>query len=296
MATRAYLGLAHVAGGAARTFGPESLQKEQRRDGVPFLLLVLAVVGGVVEWFFRTNAIAQAAHLYTFGGLFGQITVGLPVLMVLLAIWLFRHPASVHDNGRIGVGSAMLVVSAATIAQVVAKNPQPEHLEKLASGGGVAGWLVVTPLEALAGGNPALPAAIAGIVLALSVFVLTKTPPSKLPQRLRDLHAYLFDTGPRAETPPADVAARSRSAVRRPTHPPSTPSATTCTARTSHRRVSRRRAARPGRAAGVVAARQGEGGRARLRHPDHRRRRHLGRPSRRRHDDGPRAPVRGGCR
>ena len=30
MATKAYLGLAHVAGGAARTFGPETLQKEQR--------------------------------------------------------------------------------------------------------------------------------------------------------------------------------------------------------------------------------------------------------------------------
>ncbi|GAA2754500.1 S-DNA-T family DNA segregation ATPase FtsK/SpoIIIE [Amnibacterium kyonggiense] len=205
MATRAYLGLAHVAGGAARTFGPETLQKEQRRDGVPFLLLVLAVVGGVVEWFFRSNAIAQAVHLYTFGGLFGTITVGLPVFMALLALWLFRHPATVHDNGRIGVGSAMLVVSSAAIAQVVAKNPQPEHLQQLAAGGGVAGWLVVTPLEALAGGNPALPAAIAGVVLALSLFVLTKTPPNRLPQRLRDLHAYLFDTG--GQTAAAEPAA-----------------------------------------------------------------------------------------
>ncbi len=208
MATRAYLGLAHVAGGAARTFGPESLQKEQRRDGVPFLLLVLAVVGGAVEWFLRSNAVAQALHLYTFGGLFGQIAVGLPVFMALLALWLFRHPATVHDNGRIGVGAAMLVVSAATIAQVIAGNPQPEHLEQLASGGGVAGWLVVTPLEAIAHGDPALPAALAGVVLALSLFVLTKTPPNRLPQRLRDLHAYLFDTGPKPEEPATAAAAR----------------------------------------------------------------------------------------
>ena len=220
MATRAYLGLAHVAGGAARTFGPESLQKEQRRDGVPFLLVVLAVIGGVVEWFFRSNHIAQAFHLYTFGGLLGTITVGLPVFMALLALWLFRHPATVHDNGRIGVGSAMLVVSAATIAQVVAKNPQPEHLEKLASGGGIAGWLVVTPLEALANGNAALPASIAGVVLVLSLFVLTKTPPNKLPQRLHALHAYLFDTGPKAdETPVEAVPKPKRGAKAEPTVP-----------------------------------------------------------------------------
>src|SRR5438874_860412 len=51
VATRAYLGLAHVAGGAARTFGPEALTREQRRDGVPFLLLILAVLGGAAEWF-----------------------------------------------------------------------------------------------------------------------------------------------------------------------------------------------------------------------------------------------------
>ncbi len=207
VATRAYLGLAHVAGGAARTFGPETLQKEQRRDGVPFLLLLLAVIGGGVEWFLRTNTVAQAVHLYTFGGLLGSITVGLPVFMAILALWLFRHPATVHDNGRIGVGSAMLIVSSSTLAQVIAGNPQPEHLERLAAGGGVAGWLVVTPLEALAGGSAALPAAIAAVVLALSLFVLTKTPPNRLPQRLREAHAYLFDTGSAAEQPAAAAPA-----------------------------------------------------------------------------------------
>ncbi|WP_345479593.1 FtsK/SpoIIIE family DNA translocase [Amnibacterium soli] len=218
VATRAYLGLAHVAGGAARTFGPETLQKEQRRDGVPFLLLLLAVVGGAVEWFFRTNAVAQAVHLYTFGGLLGSITVGLPVFMAVLALWLFRHPATVHDNGRIGVGSAMLIVSSSTLAQVIAGNPQPEHLPQLAAGGGVAGWLVVTPLEALAGGSAALPAALAAVVLALSLFVLTKTPPNRLPQRLREAHAYLFDTGAAAEQPaaPAPAAKPKRGAKAEP--------------------------------------------------------------------------------
>src|SRR5688572_11216801 len=45
---RAWMGLAHVAGGAARALGPETLQKEERRDGLPFFIIVLAISGAVV--------------------------------------------------------------------------------------------------------------------------------------------------------------------------------------------------------------------------------------------------------
>ncbi len=209
VATKAYLGLAHVAGGAARTFGPETLQKEERRDGVPFLLIILAIAGGAVEWFLTDQAVAHALHLYTFGGVFGAVSLGLPVFLGLLAIWLFRHPASVHDNGRIGIGSAMLLVSASTIAQVATRQPQPgKGMEALAAGGGVAGWLVATPLTMLGGAATATAVGVAALVLSL--FVLTKTPPNRLPQRLRDLYRYLFDVPPATTEQPAETAPKGR--------------------------------------------------------------------------------------
>ncbi|MDQ4138138.1 MAG: cell division protein FtsK, partial [Actinomycetota bacterium] len=102
--TSAYLGLAHIFGAAFRLLGKETLAKEERRDGAPFFLVILAVAGAVVEWFNPNDPVAVALDAWTFGGLFGRVAFALPVIFLLFAAWLFRHPSSVHDNGRIGVG------------------------------------------------------------------------------------------------------------------------------------------------------------------------------------------------
>ena len=43
---RLWLGLAHATGALFRAFGPETLEKEQRRDGFPLLLVLYGVVRG----------------------------------------------------------------------------------------------------------------------------------------------------------------------------------------------------------------------------------------------------------
>jgi len=201
-----WLGMAHLVGGAARLFGKEGLAKEERRDGVPFLFFLLAIATAVVEWFAPASDVAQALDNYGFGGLLGRVAFALPVILIVLAVWLFRHPSSVHDNGRIGVGLVLLLTSLAALCQIFGGMPSPsDGAAALAAGGGIIGWVVTWPLVTI--GMPWLAALLAFVVLALSLFILTKTPPNRIGHRLRELYAYLFG----AELPePAEKPAKAQ--------------------------------------------------------------------------------------
>ena len=209
LARRAWMGLAHATGGAARVFGREQLAKEERRDGVPFFLTILAVLGAIVEWILRAHEIAQAISAYTFGGLFGQVAIALPVVFVLLALWMFRHPSSVSDNGRVGVGLSLLLVSVAGLCHVVLGMPDASlGMPALADAGGVLGWVASAPLAALL--TPIGAGIVCGLLALLAVLVVTKTAPNRIPERLGDLYGYLFgiETGSPEEREEARRARR----------------------------------------------------------------------------------------
>jgi S-DNA-T family DNA segregation ATPase FtsK/SpoIIIE len=205
VALRAWLGLAHAVGGMFRAFGPETLEKDQRRDGFPLLLVLLAVAGAVVEWFLIGTEVAAAISAYTVGGLIGREAFIFPVLLLVLAGWLFRHPSSVHDNGRIGIGFGLLVISVAGLCHVLGERPQPSSgLPALSGAGGLFGWMAGEPLALL------ITPVGAGIVLALvdvlSILILTKTPPNRIGSRLGDLYAWMFGAERASATQETDAA------------------------------------------------------------------------------------------
>ncbi len=187
---RAWLGLAHGVGGMFRAFGPETLEKEQRRDGFPFFLVLLAVAGGVNEWFFIGTDIGTNISAYTFGLIIGRASFLLPILLVLLAGWLFRHPSSVYDNGRIGIGFGLFVLTLSGFCHLAGGAPQPaQGVLKLSAAGGLFGWMIGQPLSYLT----LIPAYIVlGLLAVLSVLILTKTPPNRIGARLGDLYAWMF--------------------------------------------------------------------------------------------------------
>ena len=190
---RAWMGLAHLAGGAARALGPETLQKDERRDGLPFFIVVLAIAGAVVEWFFINEPVAQTLDSWTFGGLVGRVAFALPVIMLLFAVWLFRHPSSVHDNTRIGIGLGMLLLTVSALCHVFGGRPEPsDGMVVLARAGGILGWMLAEPLSLLITPVGATIAVI--VLLLLSLLIITKTPPTRIPARFRELYAWLFGT------------------------------------------------------------------------------------------------------
>ncbi|MCR2815945.1 DNA translocase FtsK [Microbacterium jiangjiandongii] len=203
---RAWMGLAHATGGLFRAFGPETLEKDQRRDGFPFLLVLMAIAGSVVEWFFIGTELAATISAYTAGALIGREAFILPVLLLLLAGWLFRHPSSVHDNGRIGIGFGLLVLTIAGFCHVLGGRPQPsELLPSLSTAGGLFGWMVGEPLSYLTEIGACI---VLGLLALLSVLIITKTPPNRIGHRLGDLYAWMFGTE-RVEKPAAAPAAES---------------------------------------------------------------------------------------
>ena len=189
--TRAWLGLAHATGATFRLFLTEKVDKADRRDGFPMFLVLLAVIGAFVEWFLPTVEWVQFVEQVTVGGFFGKIAYGLPVILVLMALRLFRHPLHDSDNKRIALGVLLFIFSASSLAHITAGLPQPsEGVDKIADGGGLVGWLAADWLTKNATGWVSIP--LFSLLILLSVLIVTKTPPSLIAARARQAWDYLM--------------------------------------------------------------------------------------------------------
>ena len=189
-----YLAGAAIIGWLARSLASEKIAPEDRRDGPPFALFLLGVIGIVDSWFLANDSIAQILNNYTAGLLFGRLAVALPVVMIVLSMYLMRHPSHVKDNSRVGLGWFLFLMSISGVFHIFSTQPQPSAgVDALATAGGLFGWLIsvlfinsITQWGALA------------VVILIgfgSLLVMTRTAPNKVISRLKEFYEKLFPGG-----------------------------------------------------------------------------------------------------
>ncbi len=174
------------------------LEPEHRRDGVGMLLLALAVVVAIREWWSLSGPVGTAIHAVA-AGTFGRVALALPIVLLLWGVRLLRAPQDPGSTSRVSIGTAALALSACGLTHVALGAPDyAEGAAALQGAGGIIGFLVASPITAaltLWGTVPLL------ILLAVfGVLVVTATPVHRIPERLRDLEQHLFHVAPPADT------------------------------------------------------------------------------------------------
>ncbi|HMO11195.1 MAG TPA: DNA translocase FtsK 4TM domain-containing protein [Actinotalea sp.] len=180
-----WMGAAHLVGGAGRRIGQgaRDLDPAHRRDGVALALLGLAIVVALREWWDLSGRAGTVIHDVV-AGTFGVVGVAVPLLLLVVAVRLMRHPDTVQANGRMGIGLSAVVLAACGMAHLSDGAPSLDSgVTRLHSAGGVLGYLLGEPLESLLTGWGAWP--LLALLAFFGMLVLTATPVHQILPRLR---------------------------------------------------------------------------------------------------------------
>ena len=120
-----------------------------RRTGWAFLILALAAVLALREWFGISGAAGDLLH-HIAAGPVGVLGVFVPPLLAALGIAMLRVHSLGAVHARISVGCLGLLTALTGMIQVGSGNPVlKNNLGGLEAAGGLLGWLVGYPLAAL---------------------------------------------------------------------------------------------------------------------------------------------------
>ena len=120
-----------------------------RRTGWAFLILALAAVLALREWFGISGAAGDLLH-HIAAGPVGVLGVFVPPLLAALGIAMLRVHSLGAVHARISVGCLGLLTALTGMIQVGSGNPVlKNNIGGLEAAGGLLGWLVGYPLAAL---------------------------------------------------------------------------------------------------------------------------------------------------
>lgn len=179
--------------------GARDLDPAHHRDGVAFLLLILALAAFGGTWFAADNFVGRNLYSLIYGAL-GRIGFFAPLLILYFAFRLFRAPDDHKATSRIVIGVLTMVVSATGLAHLFSGSLgalNPTGATAMRHGGGWLGYAVSMPLVALMTSLLAYPFLFA--LFFFGVLVTTATPLSSVAIRLKNTFIWLWSKRPQRE-------------------------------------------------------------------------------------------------
>ncbi len=215
----AWQALAFTVGGAVRRMGElrTDIELHERRDGGALLVLAIGLLTAGVEWWGWRADPANLAwyewplHLWhiAVGGLFGQGSLLIPILCLIFAIRIFRHPLEVRANNRIAIGFTIMTVSASMMGAKVAGYPSfSSSFDEFWGGGGTVGVLIGTPASRIVGGVNVLEWLLIALVFLAGLLVATDTPLRQIWPKI--VHIFGLMLGEKPHGSVADAGRPSR--------------------------------------------------------------------------------------
>ncbi|MCQ1954829.1 DNA translocase FtsK [Arthrobacter sp. zg-Y238] len=187
----AWMGISRLAGAGVRKLGTDvSPEREIRRDGTGFFLILLALAVATVEWWALRGPVADVIHAGA-AGTFGWMAVVLPFMLTAGAVRLFRYPERHRANSRISIGLVIMLLAGSGITHIAGGLPAlSDGFDRLWASGGIVGFLVAGPLSAALTQWPVL--LLLALLVFVSVLIITATPFRHIPLRLRALYEHLM--------------------------------------------------------------------------------------------------------
>lgn len=171
-------GIAKAIGAIIRFIsrGAKDLDPAHQRDGFALLLFIVGLISAATTWWHLDNIFGRAMHSFFYGGV-GRLAMATPLILGYFAFRLFRNPTDKAANGRITIGSLLLILTSTGLAHIF-NGSTGTGATAMRGGGGWIGYGVSTPLIALVTSMLAIPILI--LLFGFGLLVVTATPVSEI--------------------------------------------------------------------------------------------------------------------
>ncbi len=211
-----WLGLAGAVGAVARSIGHSAaeLEPEQRRDGVGFGIVALAIVVAASVWWQVPGPVADGVRAAATGSV-GLLAWAVPIVLGVIAWRTLRHPDRNGPVGRQVIGWSAICGGVLGLVHLAHGVPRPDDMSAVRDAGGAVGFLFsAIPVDLLR--SPFAVAPILVLVVLFGLLVVTATPLHAVPTRLQELRDRAVGRTGEPEPEPTERKRHPRTVVDEP--------------------------------------------------------------------------------